>query len=157
MIQLGQGKHWDELKIGDRFKSWGRTITDADIVNFINATGMLEVLFTDAEFRAKSSAIPGRVAPAALIYSVAEGMLFVTLIQGTGLAFLNTEINVKGPVIAGDTIHVEVEVTDVRPTSKNDGRGLVRTHNEVINQRGEVVLVYTPLRLVKGTPTTTDQ
>ena len=157
MIQLGQGKHWDELKIGDRFKSWGRTITDADIVNFINATGMLEVLFTDAEFRAKSSAIPGRVAPAALIYSVAEGMLFVTLIQGTGLAFLNTEINVKGPVIAGDTIHVEVEVTDVRPTSKNDGRGLVRTRNEVINQRGEVVLVYTPLRLVKGTPTTTDQ
>ena len=157
MIQLGQGKHWDELKIGDRFKSWGRTITDADIVNFINATGMLEVLFTDAEFRAKSSAIPGRVAPAALIYSVAEGMLFITLIQGTGLAFLNAEINVKGPVVAGDTIHVEVEVTDVRPTSKNDGRGLVRTHNEVINQRGEVVLVYTPLRLVKGTPTTTDQ
>ena len=157
MIQLGQGKHWDELKIGDRFKSWGRTITDADIVNFINATGMLEVLFTDAEFRAKSSAIPGRVAPAALIYSVAEGMLFVTLIQGTGLAFLNAEINVKGPVVAGDTIHVEVEVTDVRPTSKNDGRGLVRTRNEVINQRGEVVLIYTPLRLVKGTPTTTDQ
>ena len=150
MIQLGQGKHWDELKVGDRFKSWGRTITDADIVNFINATGMLEVLFTDAEFRAKSSVIPGRVAPAALIYSVAEGMLFVTLIQGTGLAFLNAEINVKGPVVAGDTIHVEVEVTDVRPTSKNDGRGLVRTRNEIINQRGEVVLVYTPLRLVKG-------
>ena len=150
MIQLGQGKHWDELKVGDRFKSWGRTITDADIVNFINATGMLEVMFTDAEFRAKSSAIPGRVAPAALIYSVAEGMLFVTLIQGTGLAFLNAEINVKGPVVAGDTIHVEVEVTDVRPTSKNDGRGLVRTRNEVINQRGEVVLVYTPLRLLKG-------
>jgi acyl dehydratase len=150
MIQLGQGKYWDELKVGDRFKSWGRTITDADIVNFVNATGMLEVLFTDAEFRAKSSAIPGRVAPAALIYSVAEGMLFVTLIQGTGLAFLNAEIDVKGPVVAGDTVHVEVEVTDVRPTRKNDGRGLVRTRNEVINQRGEVVLVYTPLRLVKG-------
>ena len=53
MIQLGQGKYWDELKVGDRFKSWGRTITDADIVNFVNATGMLEVLFTDAEFRAR--------------------------------------------------------------------------------------------------------
>ena len=152
MIQLGQGLYWDQLKVGDRFKSWGRTITDADIVNFINATGMLEVLFTDAEFRAKSSAIPGRVAPAALVYSVAEGMLFVTLIQGTGLAFLHTEIDVKAPVVAGDTIHVEVEVTDVRPTSKNDGRGLVRTRNEVFNQRGELVLVYTPLRLTKGSP-----
>ena len=150
MIQLGQGLCWDQLKVGDRFKTWGRTITDADIVNFINATGMLEVLFTDAEFRAASSAIQGRVAPAALVYSIAEGMLFVTLIQGTGLAFLNAEIDVKGPVLAGDTIHVEVEVTDVRATSKNDGRGLVRTRNEVKNQRGETVLIYTPLRLVKG-------
>ena len=150
MKQLGQGQYWDELKVGEKFRTWGRTITDADIVNFINATGMLEVLFTDAEFRAKSSAIPGRVAPAALVYCVAEGMLFVTLIQGTGLAFLHAEIDVKGPVIAGDTIHVEVEITEVKPTSKKDGRGLVRTRNEVINQRGEVVLVYTPLRLVKG-------
>ena len=150
MKQLGQGQYWDELNVGEKFRTWGRTITDADIVNFINATGMLEVLFTDAEFRAKSSAIPGRVAPAALVYCVAEGMLFVTLIQGTGLAFLHAEIDVKGPVIAGDTIHVEVEITEVKPTSKKDGRGLVRTRNEVINQRGEVVLVYTPLRLVKG-------
>lgn len=150
MKQLGQGLYWDELKVGDSFRTWGRTITDADIVNFINCTGMLEVLFTNAEFRAGSSAIPGRVAPAALVQSVAEGMLFVTLIQGTGLAFLHAEIDVKKPVVAGDTIHVEVEVTDVRPTSNKDGRGLVRTCNKIINQRGEVVLIYTPLRLVKG-------
>lgn len=150
MKQLGQGYYWDELTVGDKYRSWGRTITDADIVNFINTTGMLEVLFTDAEFRAKSSAIAGRVAPAALVYCLAEGMLFVTFIQGTGLAFLHTEMDVKGPVLAGDTIHVEVEVIEAKPTSKKDGRGLVRTRNEVINQRGEIVLVYTPLRLTKG-------
>jgi acyl dehydratase len=149
MKLLGQGLYWDELKIGDQFKTFGRTITEADIVNFINCTGFLEVLFTDAEFREQHSAIKGRVAPAALIYSIAEGLLMVGLLQGVGLAFLNMELDVKGPVIAGDTIHVEVTVTEIKPTSKG-GRGLVRTTNKIVNQRGETVIVYTPLRLAKG-------
>ena len=149
MKLLGQGLYWDELKVGDQFKTFGRTITEADIIAFINCTGFLEVLFTDAEFRAKHSAIAGRVAPAALIYSMAEGLLMVGLIQGTGLAFLNMELDVKGPVVAGDTIHVEVTVTEIRQTAKG-GRGLVRTSNEIKNQRGETVIVYTPLRLLKG-------
>ena len=148
MKLLGQGLYWDELKVGDQFKTFGRTITEADIVSFINCTGFLEVLFTNEEFRAEHSAIAGRVVPAALVYSIAEGMLMVGLIQGVGLAFLNMELDVKGPVVAGDTVHVEVTVTEVRPTSK--GRGLVRTRNEIKNQRGETVIVYTPLRLVKG-------
>ena len=155
MKQLGQGLHWDELKVGDSFKTHGRTITESDIVNFINCTGMLEVLFTDAEFRDKHSVIKGRAAPAALAYAIAEGMLFVTLIQATGLAFLHTEIDVKGPVLAGDTIHVELEVTEIRPTSKGDGKGLVRTRNLIINQRGETVIIYTPLRLLKGSDAVT--
>jgi acyl dehydratase len=149
MKLLGQGLYWDELQVGDQFKTFGRTITEADIISFINCTGFLEVLFTDAEFREKHSAIKGRVAPAALVYCLAEGLLMVGLIQGTGLAFLNMELDVKGPVVAGDTVTVEVTVTEIKPTSKG-GRGLVRTRNEIKNQRGETVIVYTPLRLLKG-------
>ena len=149
MKLLGQGLYWDELELGDQFKTFGRTVTEADIINFINCTGFLEVLFTDAEFREKHSAIKGRVAPAALIYCFAEGLLMTGLIQGSGLAFLNMELDVKGPVVAEDTVHVEVTVTEIRPTAKG-GRGLVRTTNEIKNQRGETVIVYTPLRLLKG-------
>jgi len=149
MKLLGQGLYWDELRLGDQFKTFGRTVTEADIINFINCTGFLEVLFTDAEFREKHSAIKGRVAPAALVYCFAEGLLMTGLIQGSGLAFLNMELDVKGPVVADDTIHVEVTVTEIRPTAKG-GRGLVRTTNEIKNQRGETVIVYTPLRLLKG-------
>ena len=155
MKLLGEGLYWDELKVGDQFKTFGRTITEADIISFINCTGFLEVLFTDAEFRAEHSAIAGRVAPAALIYCLAEGLLMVGLIQGTGLAFLNMELDVKGPVVAGDTVHVEVTVTEIRPTAKG-GRGLVRTTNNIVNQRGETVIVYTPLRLLKGKGTAAD-
>jgi acyl dehydratase len=108
----------------------------------------LEALFTDAEFREKHSAIKGRVAPAALIYSLAEGLVLNATAQGMGLAFLHTEMNVRGPTLAGDTIHVEITVTETRATSQ--GRGLVRTSNRVINQRGETVIEYTPLRLMAG-------
>ncbi len=83
------------------------------------------------------------------MYSLAEGLLIQSAMQETGLAFLNMELDVKKPVLAGDTIHVECEITKLRPTSKGN-RGLVRSLNKVVNQKGEVVLTYTPLRLLAG-------
>ncbi|MEH6507560.1 MAG: MaoC family dehydratase N-terminal domain-containing protein [Sulfitobacter litoralis] len=149
MKLLGEGFYWNDLSVGDTFKTFGRTISETDIVNFVSAVGMLESLFVDAEFRAQHSAIDGRPAPAALVYSIAEGLTLNATGQGTGLAFLQMELNVEGPVLQGDTIHVEIEVTEVRATSKQ-GRGLVRTKNRIVNQRGETVITYTPLRLMAG-------
>ena len=69
--------------------------------------------------------------------------------QGTGLAFLGMELKILGPTYAGDTLHVECEVIESRPSESRPGRGLVRTRNSVVNQRGEVVMQYTPLRMIK--------
>ena len=69
--------------------------------------------------------------------------------QHTGFAFLHMELDIKGPVVAGDTIHVECEVVEARLSKSRPGRGLVRTRNRVVNQRGEAVQIYTPLRMVK--------
>ncbi|SIS96932.1 MaoC family dehydratase [Paracoccus saliphilus] len=149
MKLLGEGFHWNDLTVGDRFRTFGRTITETDIVNFVNSAGMLESLFVDAEYRAAHSAIPGRPAPAALVLSLAEGLVLNATAQGTGLAFLHMEMNVEGPVLQGDTIHVEIEVTETRP-AKKAGRGLVRTRNRIVNQRDETVITYTPLRLMAG-------
>lgn len=149
MKLLGEGFYWNDLTVGDRFRTFGRTVTDTDIVNFVTQAGMLEALFLDAEYRSAHSAIPGRPAPAAMVYAMAEGLSLNATGQGTGLAFLNMQLDVHGPVVEGDTIHVEIEVTEIRPTSKG-GRGLVRTTNRIVNQRGETVITYTPLRLMAG-------
>jgi acyl dehydratase len=149
MKLLGHGMYWQDMPVGARFKTYGRTITETDIVNFISCTGFLEVLFTDMEFVREHSAIKGRLAPGALVYALGEGLTMLGTIQGTGLAFLGMEMDVKGPTFAGDTIHVEIEVIEQRPASKG-GRGLVRTRNNIINQKGETVLAYTPLRLMAG-------
>lgn len=149
MKLLGEGLHWDELAVGDSFRTFGRTVTETDIVSFVSTVGMLESLFLDAEYRAAHSAIAGRPAPAALVYALAEGLTLNATGQGTGLAFLHMELNVEGPVMQGDTIHVEIEVIEVR-AAKKDNRGLVRTRNRIVNQRGECVITYTPLRLMAG-------
>jgi acyl dehydratase len=147
MKRLGMGPFWDDLSVGDRFCSAGRTMTETDLVNFVNLTWLTEELFTNTEDR-ESMAIEGRVVPAALVYSCAEGLL-LPMMQGTGLAFLNATLDVKGPTFVGDTIHVECTVMEARKTSKSS-RGLVRTENKVVNQRGETVLAYNPLRMMKG-------
>lgn len=147
MKLLGMGPFWDDLSVGDRFRSAGRTLTETDLVNFVNLSWLTEELFTNTEDR-EGRAIAGRIVPAALVYSCAEGLL-LPMIQGTGLAFLNASLDVKAPTFVGDTIHVECTVSEVRETSKGK-RGLVRTENRVVNQNGETVLAYNPLRIMKG-------
>jgi acyl dehydratase len=147
---VGLGIHWEDLPVGRKFKTVGRTVTEADLVNFITCTGMLEVLFTNTEFIEKESAIKGRVVPGALAYTFAEGLLTQSVMQGVGLAFLNMELDIKAPTFVGDTIHVECEVIECQESKKRPGLGLVRTRNQVVKQDGTVVLVYTPLRMVKG-------
>lgn len=146
---IGIGFPWEDLPVGRTFKTLGRTVTEADIVNFISATGMLEVLFTNVEFL-KDAGFDGRLVPGGQVFCFAEGLLFQTALQGVGVAFLHTELDIKGPTFAGDTLHVEVEVIESRASKGKPGMGLVRTRNQVVKQDGTVVMVYTPLRLVKG-------
>jgi acyl dehydratase len=146
---VGLGIPFEGWTVGRRLKTVGRTITDADITNFVCVTGMLEVLFTNLDYLEKESLIKGRLAPGALVYSFAEGLLMQSVMQHTGLAFLGMEMKVEGPSFAGDTIHVRVEVTEARPTSK-PGRGIVTTRNEVVNQKGEVAMTYKVTRMVKA-------
>jgi len=146
---VGRGYCYEDLKVGFRLRTHRRTISESDVANFINLTWLTEELFAVVEKPGDDSsrAIKGRPVPGALVYSFAEGLLLPTM-QDTGLAFLNATLDIKGPSSVGDTIYVESEVMEARLTSKGD-RGLVRFANKVINQRGEAVLEYNPLRMLK--------
>src|SRR4051812_31772869 len=149
METVGLGMYFEDLPVGRIFKTIGRTVTEADITNFVNATGMVEVLFTNTEFLREESDIKQRLAPGALGYCFAEGLLVQSIMQHTGFAFLHMDLNVHAPIFAGDTIHVEVEVIDARLSKNRPGRGLVRTRNRVVKQDGTIAITYTPLRMVK--------
>ena len=57
---VGLGLYWNDLTVGQKFRTINRTVTETDLVNFINATGMVEVMFTDATFGDAHGAVKGR-------------------------------------------------------------------------------------------------
>ena len=149
MQTLGLGMTWEQLSPGQKFRTLNRTITETDLVMFVGVTGMVEVIFTDHTFGREKGTIQGRFVPAALTYSLIEGLLCQSMIQGTGLAMLELKKQVLAPVRIGDTVHAEVEVTSVRPTSKGN-RGIVGSKIDIKNQNGEVVISYEATRMLAG-------
>jgi 3-hydroxybutyryl-CoA dehydratase len=145
--RLGQGFVWQDLAVGQRLRTFRRTVTETDLVNFIGVTGMLEAIFIDADY--EGSAIAGRPVPAALTYTLIEGFILQTMIQGTGLAMLELVQKIHAPVRVNDSIEAVVEVTGIRPTSKG-GRAIVDSRIEVFNQHGRCVMHYDARRLLAG-------
>jgi acyl dehydratase len=144
---LGAGYTWQELSVGQRFRTFRRTITETDIINFISVTGMLETIFIDRTF--SHGAMKGRPAPGGLTYGLIEGLLMQGMVQGTGLALLEVHKKMLHPVVAGDTVWAEVEVTAIKPTSKHN-RAVVTSRIDVKNQDGVDVMTYTATRLLAG-------
>lgn len=146
---LVRGLTYEDMPAGQIFRTARRTVTETDLVNFITWGGFNEPLFWDAS-HAADGGYTGRLVPGALTYCIAEGLVLQTnVLHGTGLAFLHMELTVQGPVYVGDTLYAVVETTDSRPSSK-PGRGVVTSRITVRNQRDEDVLVYTPVRLIRG-------
>ncbi len=144
---IGGGFYFEDFTLGYRFRTRGRTVTETDLVSFVNLAWFTEELFTNSEGR-EGMLLKGRVVPGALVYAFAEGLLMPSM-QDNGLAFLGANIKVPAPTFVGDTIHVECEVIMARPSSK-PGRGVVQTMNRVVKQTGEVVLTYDPARLIRA-------
>ena len=144
-----QGVTFEKHAIGKVYRTLARTVSETDIVNLVNQCGFTEPLFLDMEYVKRESVFGRRAAPGALTFSLSEGLVMQTgLIHGTGMAWLGGELRVVAPVLEGDTIRVEVEVTDKRETRKTD-RGIVTYRHRVLNQCDEVVLEATIQRMIR--------
>ncbi|HET7874797.1 MAG TPA: MaoC/PaaZ C-terminal domain-containing protein [Methylomirabilota bacterium] len=147
-----QGLTYEEHRVGARYETLARTVSEADICTFVNLCGFNEPLFMDMEFVARESVFKGRPTPGAFTFALAEGLIIQTgLIHGTGMSYLGGEIRIVAPVLAGDTIRVGVTVVDKRETKKPD-RGIVTYKHEVTNQRGELVVEAMVTRMIRRQP-----
>lgn len=133
--------YFDELRVGDRFVSRARTVTETDLVAFSGLSGDYAALHTDEEF-AKAGPFGARIAHGCLTLSLATGLEFS--LMGNEplriLAFYGMDrVRFIKPVFIGDTIHLEGEVIALE--EKDEKRGVVTVHQEIRNQRGETVAV----------------
>ncbi|ACL04352.1 conserved hypothetical protein [Desulfatibacillum aliphaticivorans] len=144
----------EENKKVCRITSHRRTLSETDIVNFVNLVGLHEPPFIDMEFVQQT--LPGlhnkRFAPAPLLISLGMGLIATrimdvinTLAQEENLGafhgMVGLEAVVKYPAFPGDTLQVEVEAYVDRVTSK--GKYLVNLKHVVKNQDGIPVTIFT--------------
>lgn len=133
-----RGRYFEEFQVGHTIVTAGRTITEADIVQFAGLSGDYNRIHTDAEYAADYM-FGERVAHGLLVLSVASGMAVQTgMVEGTVLAFRELDWKFSRPVFIGDTITVRVEVADKKGLPRLGG-GSVTMKVTVHNQDDEVV------------------
>ncbi len=151
------GFHFEDLEVGDSAVTMSRTITETDIINFMGISGVFEELHMSLEYIQKHSIFGKRISPGPLTFIIAEGLAVqLGLFHRTGMALLGIEhMTWKAPVYCNDTIHVEIEVSAKKETSKPD-RGVVTFRHVVRKQTGEVVMEMEKVRMIRRKAADTD-
>lgn len=147
-----RGMYFEEFEAGQTVTSAGRTITESDVVSFAGLSGDYNQIHTDQEYSLRAG-FGQRVAHGLLGLSIASGLAVQTgVIEGTVLAFMEVDNwRFSKPVFFGDTIHVVLEVSEVKEMRRLNG-GVVTLAVRVINQRDETVMKGDWKMLVKSRP-----
>lgn len=143
---------YDAVDVGDRTVSQGRTITEADVVNFAGVSGDFNHLHTDAEAMADTS-FGERIVHGALLFAVMTGLLWQARDEATReavVAFYGVDrLRFTGPAFIGETVHVEVEVAEKEPHDHPEASGLVRYDATLVTADGRTVLAAELLSLLR--------
>jgi len=135
---LVRGMYFEEFEVGVEIQTAARTITETDIVNFAGLSGDFNFIHTNAD-AAKDTPFGQRVAHGMLVASIATGLAVQQgFIDGTTLAFRDLTWKFTKPVFIGDTIHVQIKVTETKLMARLGG-GIVAFEARVVNQNDEVV------------------
>ena len=118
----------------------GRTITEADVVNFAGVSGDYNPLHMDETF-SRERMYGARVAHGLLVLSVASGLLMQTGILGSTVGAFREIDQWKflKPVYFGDTVTVRMDVLQTK-AARALGGGLVKVTISVHNQNQDVVM-----------------
>jgi acyl dehydratase len=151
-LPLNTGFIFEDFEPGQKVKSAGRTISEHDIASFAGLSGDFNQIHTDAEF-ARNTAFGQRVAHGLLGLAIASGLAVQTGILGPNvIAFREVgEWKFIKPVFIGDTIHVELEVTETKAIPRLGG-GSVTLSVHVNNQSNETTMkgLWTVLVKARG-------
>lgn len=135
------GKYFEELAVGDRIAHrLRRTVTEMDNVLFCSLTMNTQPLHLDETF-ASQTQFGRRIVNGIFTLGLVVGMTVPELTEGTIVANLSYDRVVHPhPVFHGDTLRVESEVLETRPSRSKPDRGIVRLRHVGRNQDGMSII-----------------
>ena len=145
-------RYLDDLTPGQRFSSPGLTLTEAEIIDFAWRYDP-QPFHLDAN-AAANSPYGGLIASGFQSLSICfrlfiqSGVLAESSMGSPGI----DELRWLAPVRPGDTLHSEIEVLEVRPSNSKPDRGIARLKYQAVNQRGEAVLSFIVMHLLRRKP-----
>ena len=139
-------RFFDDYIIDEQRVSFGRTITESDIITHAGQTGDFYPHHMDAEW-CKTQPFGQRIAHGTLIFSVAVGMT-AGAINPHAMSYGYDRLRFVKPIFIGDTITVTATISEKRPHAKRNDVGVLVEQLSVRNQHNEVVLACVHLYLV---------
>lgn len=134
-----RGLTFEQFNLNDVYVCQGRTVTEADTVNFAGISGDYNPLHTNEEY-GRTTPFGGRIAHGMLALAIATGQANqLGIFEGTTIALLQQTVKYVGAVKFGDTIHLELKIAEKKETSKPD-RGILTLDTTVLNQHGQAVI-----------------
>jgi acyl dehydratase len=135
------GKYYEDLEVGEHIRhSQGRTITEMDNVLFCALTMNPQPLHLNEDFAAQTI-FGKRIVNGIFTLGLVVGITVPDLSEGTIIANLGYEKVVHpNPVFHGDTIYVETEVLEKRPSGSRPEAGIVRLKHTGKKPDGTVVI-----------------
>jgi len=132
--------YFEEFEEGETFESVGRTVTEADFTMHSMFTGDWTELHSNAEY-AEDQEFGERVAHGPMTFVLATGFVYrCGFLERRVIAFLGMNyMDIPAPVKMGDTISLDMEVTQTKELSSREDAGLVVIDTEMENQDGETV------------------
>jgi len=150
-----QKSYFEDFKLGEKAVSPGRTVTETDIVMFAALSGDWSELHTNAEYM-KNNIFGQRIAHGLLTLSIASGLALRIggRLPPDVIAFLGMDKVrfTNSPVFIGDTIRVELEVIEARPSKSRPEAGILKFKNTVKNQRDEEVATWETAAMLNKKP-----
>ncbi len=145
---------YDDLEVGQVFRTPARTVTETDLVTFSMVSGDWNAIHSDAEF-ARDTFYGQRVVHGLFGISILTGLMErAGWFSESALAMLDIERwAFRKPIFVGDTLRGEMEIVSKRVTSTGD-RGIVGRRFTLLNQRDEVVQTGDLGMMIKMAPET---
>lgn len=138
-----RGQSFHDFEVGEVIHHhWGRTITEADAIQFTHLTLAYNPLYFNKAY-AKELGHPDIVVCPQLVFNVILGLSVEICSEGLGGPFLGVyDLRYLEHVYPGDTLTAVSTTEAKRESESTEGRGVVTWYNEGFNQHGTKVIEY---------------